>query len=375
MNGNEQTLTDLGGLATVTPAQAARDKLREGVRKQALRAGDKLLAEARLAATLGVSVRSVADALAGMVDDGLVTRRRGHGTFLTRAGAEWAAVPADESMDEASIGLLLHGSDGGMSAAILVEIERRSAASGVLPLASFTGWNQDLETRALAMMAREGVRTVAFVACPNDELMRDFYAHWPDQYDMRFVSLIRPVDSDMDAVTFDRAESARGVTERLRRDGCVDVLFSGMDDGLDARRTVSGMAEARAGLDGDFVFGLPTDPAVAERLVQRVREASGRVGIITKNIRNMAATAAALRAGGLRIPRDVVMAGFDMLKPGYVLDFPYVAMVPPCGALAELLVARARDWSNGVANETLRASLAFKIEERPAGHVPAMERE
>lgn len=358
-------------LATESPTTQARERLRERILSDRLQAGDRLLAETRLAEALEVSVRSAAQALAAMADEGLVVRQRGRGTFLTPAGVAWAESGCEHADLPVTLGMLLYGKDGGMSMDVLTEVEARAGAVEVLPLASFTSWSHEQELRTLAMMKREGVRTVAFLPQPGEHLMTDYYAHWPQQFGLHFISLIRSTSPEIDAITFDWTAASREVSLRLLAEGCRDVVYVGMDDGIDAKRGAKGVRDARSQDTGDAVYGILQQPSVAGAIVDRVRHSKGRLGVVAKNMTQAIELVAVLRASGLHHPDKVAIASYDLGAVRYLLDFPYYALVPPCDALAELLLSRARDAAHGRVTTVLQATLPFHIVDRQSSKLGA----
>jgi GntR family transcriptional regulator len=72
---------------------ALRDALAQAVASGALRAGSRLPNEAELAATLPVSLGTIQRALRALVDEGVIVRRQGHGTFVASRGTGQMHTP------------------------------------------------------------------------------------------------------------------------------------------------------------------------------------------------------------------------------------------------------------------------------------------
>ena len=351
------------GVSTVVPAEIAREQLRDRIGHERLGAGGRLLCERDLAKSLEVSVRSTAEALTGMAAEGLVVRHRGRGTFLTAKGSRWATA---SSTGTSTLGLLLHAGVG-MSFDILKHVERLSATHAILPLVSYAGWDQTQELAALQMMQQQATSVVAFVPRPDPSALADFYATLPGAFTPHFVSLIREVSPEMDAITFDCQMAGRQAATRALDRGARDILFCGMDDGLAARQCIDGITEAMGTREAPCVFCPVSRPQAASALWTHVRSLDRPFEIIAKSLHEAIAVAAVLRAKGLRVPEDVAFTAFDFGGVQRFADFPLTLLVPPCEALAELLVKRMEDCAEGRACDPMHVSLMFRVEERAPG--------
>jgi DNA-binding LacI/PurR family transcriptional regulator len=281
----------------------AKTCLREAI--LAKRVGERLPSERDLAKRFGVSFMTARRAVSDLVDEGLLMRRHGKGTYVRHEGAD--AGPA------LAIGLLA-GDEPALATLVSAVCQAaRAAGHGAVTVAGRWGDLVPIDPdHACARHALAGLIGVGVTAAQAAETARAAL-HLP----LVLVDAEAPV-AGCDAVCADHAAAARIAVEHLQQLGHRRIAFIG-GGGASAERRAIGfrMAVRRLGLpDHEERLAAPADAVAAfARLL-----AGGPTALVCADD---AIAALCLRLAGERgvvVPRDLSLVACDELLPSAFAD-------------------------------------------------------
>ncbi|MGI4790594.1 MAG: LacI family DNA-binding transcriptional regulator [Janthinobacterium lividum] len=180
-------------------------------------------------------------------------------------------------------------------------------------------------------------------------------------------------EADCDSVTFDFGAGMRQILDHLMQRGCRRpvMIVPGPREGdvLAPRSRAHAFHEyCRERTLPGTIFQLRTDLSYAEAALQgglalAALPASSRPdAAVCYNDLTAIGVYNGLRRGGLRVPQDIAVTGFDGITEGQCLDLPLTTVVLPidlaCGAAIEMLVHRIEHVSNNPPN---RISLPSRL--------------
>jgi len=239
-----------------------------------------------------------------------------------------------------------------------------------------TDEDPEREASCLDLMRDENVSGV--ILAPSLRLLSGFQAR---EYPFPLVLVDRcERETVADAVVLDNFEAARVLTQHLVERGHRRILFLHGAGSATGRQRLEGHAAAMAarGLIPEAVGVQPV--ADRSREVARVLLARGAVpqAVVASSGLILLGVVEALRDAGLKVPRDVAVAGFD--------DLPWTRLVEPGVTViaqptydmgreaAELLLERIADPEKPVRRVVLRGELVVRgSSERAGGTVVVAE--
>ncbi|WP_419992533.1 GntR family transcriptional regulator [Streptomyces boninensis] len=314
--------------------------------------GAQLPVERELADSLAVSINTLRRAVSQLVDEGVVQRRQGAGTFVRPQDAPPPTPPEPSpAVSRRLIGVLVPSTTY-YYPRVVDGIQRvlRDAGAGVV-LAS-SKYDLGIESSELRAMRETGVQGLLLV--PNLHLMDDpqGYVDGLRELPVPYVLVERrpPHPAPDDPTTYVETDHAGGVYRALqhlralghRRIGLVGRRLTGTSE-LVAR----GFDAAARLLDVELVEGAvvrrelwtPADTAAYARHCAQ----AGITAVFCHGDRDAAALIVHARQGGLAVPGDLAVVAYDD-EVAEVGDVPLTAVSPPkseVGALAaELLLRR-----------------------------------
>jgi len=154
--------------------QRIQQEIKRKIRDGALRPGDRVPSEKELAAQYGVSQITSKNALVGLVEEGLLVRFQGKGTFVRMP--EGAPEPAATDAIQSSIALILPTMKTKVDQRLLDGIERYCSEAGYELLVRITRESQGEEAKAIERFRERGVD--GFIIFPvenesyNDAILR-----------------------------------------------------------------------------------------------------------------------------------------------------------------------------------------------------------
>lgn len=316
---------------------------------------DRLPSEAQLVKRFGVSRPTVARALRDLQDAGLVERRVGSGTYLSRSQNELPGARASRL-----IGLLIPGartmelferlSGELMSLAATMKCETTWGTAGAI---EFEGGLSAKQALNLAdQFIEQRVKGVLFAPLEHvenpdevnrqivEKLMREGIA--VVMLDRDFAPF--PQRSEFDLVGLDNFQGGYALGEHLLRLGCERIFFFSRPLAAGTSRARAAGARAALRANGHLATtefeqeGDPEDRELARQLIVRHQAE----GIICVNDQTAALLMRTLERNGVKVPRDVRVVGFDDLKYASLLSAPLTTMHQPCRDLA-VIAWRAMD--------------------------------
>ncbi len=201
-----------------------QDDIRQRVRSGELRPGDIVPSEKELALRYGVSQITSKNALNGLVEEGLLVRYRGKGTFVRspEEGSDAAAVnPAGQG---ATIALVLPTMKTKVDQRLLDSLEKHASAARYELLIRITRESQEEESKAIERFRERGVN--GFIVFPveqenyNDSILRLSLERVPMVLVDRFLKEIRTY-----SVSSDNAGGSREAISALLDEGRSRIVY------------------------------------------------------------------------------------------------------------------------------------------------------
>lgn len=346
--------------------------LKEGITRREFPSNQRMPGESELCRRFGVARNTIRQALELLQKQGLVEKRKGTGTFITKRGERKTGV----------IGLLIPDfSAASFFSSLKKELEEAAQKLGYSVRLETTKQgsrervlaNTRSAARSLAASRVEGVifrpHLSADLIGANREILEIFrHTETP-------VVLIdsdvapRPERSDSDLVAVDNVSAGRRIAAHLLDTGRRRLAFmmSGVDIGSNANWEnrlfgIAGEAAVR-GLD-DGVTTLRFSPHDTESLQALFRSKRRPDAIACGNDRTAAALTESLKAIGKRVPEDVAVTGFDDEAFARSSIPPLTTIRQPTGLIAKTafktLLARIRYPQNDPREILLDAPLIVR---------------
>jgi len=229
-----------------------QEEIRQQIDDGTLRPGDMVPSEKALATRYNVSQITSKNALNGLVEEGLLVRFRGRGTFVKQTVAP-APGAADEEI--VSVALILPTMKTKVDQRLLDALEKYASAASYELLIRITRESQDEETRALERFRERGVQ--GFIVFPveeetyNDTILRLSLDRVPLVLVDRFLKEIRTY-----SVSSDNVGGTESMISALLAEGHRSILYLSTE-------IANNVTEERAkGYEAAYMKqGLPIDKA------------------------------------------------------------------------------------------------------------------
>ncbi len=308
----------------------------------------KLPSEAQLVERFGVSRPTIGRALKDIQDQGLIERRVGSGTFLSKGGhSPGVATPRE-------LGLLIPGlGTTEIFEVICGELAGLARVHDQLLLWG-GGSHPRLDIRTSAAEAEKvceqyirrrvaGVFFAPFEHYPENEALNRQLAERLHLAGVAVILLDRdllpfPSRSQFDVVGIDNIAGGYLITDHLLRLGCRRLLFLSRPHSaptVDARAAGFREALLARGLDVSPSHrreGEPDNAAFVRSLVEDDRVE----GIVCANDQTAANLIRTLTLAQIRVPDDVRVTGFDDVRYATLIATPLTTIHQPCRDLAEV---------------------------------------
>lgn len=329
-----------------------RDKLRE--LREAIRKGEyadkPFPSEAQLMRKFKVGRQTAIRILNGLCDEGLIVRRKGAGTFLSKIGRHATG----------RIGLIVHGSD---YCEIFAPIAKR--ISQLCQLHDYTLMFGDVSSDCTAARVKgvlkladrfisggvdglvfQPIELVPDAARINRELVKRF-----SEKDIPVALLdsdivVAPERSEYDMVAVNHFEVGRTLAGHLIRTGARRVVYLTQADRapcVQARQLGVKVGCEGLPVPGKAVVAEPDDVAAIRRILRRERPDA----IACYNDRQAALLLQTLAKLGRRVPDDIQVVGFDDVQYAKLTIPRLTTMHQPCEEIADavfgLLMERIRN--------------------------------
>lgn len=340
-------------------------RLRQEIEDGAWAEGEQLPVERDLAERLSVSINTLRRAITQLVDDGLVQRRQGAGTFVRpRTVPEQATRQGQHGHARRLVGVLVPSTTYYYPRVVdgIQRVLREAGVGVVLASSKYDTATEDDELRAMLDTGVQGLLLV-----PNLHLL-DRPQHYVDGLRELPVPYVlverRPTepapDDETPYVVTDHAGGACRAVRHLhalghRRIGHLGRLRTGTSE-----LVTRGFREAAALLDID----VPSDAVESRQdwtdqdMAAYARHCveSGITAVFCHGDRDAAAFIVQARRLGARVPDDIAVVAYDD-EVAEVGDVPLTAVSPPkaeVGALAARLLLRRLDEGPDVPTHQVR---------------------
>jgi DNA-binding LacI/PurR family transcriptional regulator len=326
-------------------ASALRDEIAQGV----YGVGRPLPSERELSLSHGLSRTTVRRAIQQLVDEGVVYRLPGSGTFVGQPPRPSSARPEPH----ATIGLILPSLANPYFGELAAAIEHACVQSGYQLLLGQSSLLGDMAAPYLTRYVdNEAVRGVITIGT-EDDVTLDGYRRLA-QAGKPYLFVVRHAERlNADSVATDHVGGARDIMRHLLQHGHRRIAYIGVA-GPPAHRHFQGYREALhdAGIAEDLALNVRVNAGNLEGIGER-----GVAQLLADNIRFTAIFAQidpvaigamrALRAQGVRVPEDVSVVGFDNIPSAAHVDPPLSSVDHTVGEIGRLAVLLLHDRISG----------------------------
>jgi DNA-binding LacI/PurR family transcriptional regulator/biotin operon repressor len=326
-------------------ASALREEIAQG-----MYGGDgPLPSERELSLSRGLSRTTVRRAIQQLVEEGVVYRLPGSGTFVGQP----PRFVGEPTAQLATIGLILPSLANPYFGELAAAIERACLQNGYQLLLGQSSMGEGTTESYLARyVENEAVKGVITIA-PEDEVALGAYRRLA-QASKPYLFVVRHAERlNADSVATDHVGGARNLMRHLLQHGHRRIAYIGVA-GPPAHRHFQGYREAL------HEAGIAEDPALNVRVEDEDLETVGERGVQTLLESGIGFTAIfaqidpvaigvlrALRLKGLRVPGDVSVVGFDNIPSAAHVDPPLSSVDHTVGEIGRLAVLLLQDRISG----------------------------
>ncbi|MBI4025694.1 MAG: GntR family transcriptional regulator [Verrucomicrobia bacterium] len=308
-----------------------RDQImRDILQSNRFQVGTRLPTVQKLARRYAVSPTTVGKAIALLEAEGCINKRRGSGIYLA---ATAAAVQSLRVKRRLRVGCVIDNLGSPLAHRFLEGMERAARKTTCIVEMATTDRRLGEEQRQVQLMMENGVRGVVLCPTPYRQAEREYLAHEFLKFPIVVVDLYQP-GMKRPHLVFDNYTAGREMTNHLLTEGRREIAFLKFDDMVPYRSVDDRVAGYQAALeDASLSF-------VSERVLSYDGRGPGTDGhraalerflalhprptaLIVPDDLHGPVTISFLRSRGLRIPEDVIVAGFDHLQePTWGESFP-----------------------------------------------------
>ncbi len=317
--------------------------------------GRRLPSEAALVARHGVSRPTAARALQELVNEGLVERRAGMGSFAVENPAhatarrelglltpQWETTEIFEKIC-AQLAGLARARDFGM----IWENTKTIAAPPAGKGARRAGTEAEIAGRLCDEFIKRKLDGVFFAPLELYEARREINERIAGRLQQAGIPVVLidrelaefPQRGTLDIASMDNIAAGSLIASHLLKLGCRRIaFFTRPQSAPTVAARIAGVREAvvRAGINGwdndGVVEGDPADPALVRRVFVRRRWDA----CVCANDRTAAQLMQTLLRLGVRVPHDLRVAGFDDAKYATLVAVPLTTIHQPCDEIAAL---------------------------------------
>ena len=249
-----------------------------------------------------------------------------------------------------TIGVMLSDSSAQVLSTVLRSIQDRAGLQGYTVITANTDRRKEQERHAIETLMSKHIDGLILVA-PLSFSKKDI--QWLKSLGIPFVLLMRSCDDDtVDSIMNDNLQGGFTVGEYLCRLGCQRYLFLPLKDSFSSRDRLKGFRKAMK------QRGIPWENSTVREVEQDANVGYETGMEIIDQVRSYDAVVCgcdtvamglmrALADGGIRIPEDVRVIGYDGIEAGKYMTVPLSTIAQPfyqIGSMgAEVLLDRIRD--------------------------------
>ena len=370
MPNNSESFSTLDRAKAVPLHQQLACVLRTRIRTGQFTPGSQLPGEQQLIHAYQVSQPTVRQALGTLVQEGLLVRQRGRGTFVSRSGA--TQQQSGRHLSHA-ITVLMPFAESSLFASLLASVEGVFRSSGFRLMLANNDDDPDIESaclRDLAAHEHDGLLWMIPKVGPNPATLRLLR-----QKETRMVMIDRrPLGEDVDFVASDHFSGAMQAVNHLADVGCRRIAFFG-DPGAVSTH-IERLGGYRQALE---LRGIGYDPALvikshkwfrqggADCAHKLLRAADRKVdGVFCITLSTVLGAIEVFRQAGVKVPDDIALVGCDDEPRASASDPPITVIRQDINTIgrtaAELLVRRIMSVQPG-AVEDLRIPTQLIVRE------------
>ena len=317
--------------------------LRTAIEQGVYVAGQPIPSERDLSSSRGVSRTTVRRAIQMLVEEGVLQRVPGSGTYVRHSGPPIAEAP----QEHATLGLIVPSLANPYFGELATAIERESTRTGYQLLIGQSNLTGRSEAPYLARYAENAAVKGVITIATGNEIPEASYRQVA-QAGKPFLFVVRGAETvGADSISTDHVGGARALVEHLIGLGHRRIAYIG-DARVRGPRHYQGYREAlrEAGISLDPQLDVKIDAddieQIGEQGVRMLLERKTPFTAIFAQIDLMAiGVLRALRGAGLRVPDDVSLVGFDNIPIAEHLQPPLTTVdhtVHEIGRLAVLLL-------------------------------------
>lgn len=357
--------------AMVPPSAVAAAHLRQEIRQGRYEIGARLGDERSLAREFGVNRGTIRKALSILENELLITRRQGHGTFVTHA-----SQPGQAKTDTpvSLIGAMVFGPVGIPEREYFYGAILRGAFSYCVTrgymLAAASNSTVELETQHVEAFIKSGVRGV--VLAPIADHSQEAYVRLKEANIPVILLDTRLPNHDDVFVGVDDFRGTEAATQHLLELGHKKIGYVGYENSHNVYQhweRLGGCLNAcsRHGIQIPQAWRIEvphdggknnfTDEAVTARLRDVLQNENRPTALVAYNDLVALPAVRVARSLGLEVPRDLSVVGFDDSAIASSYDVPLTTVSPEPEILAttmiDLLIARIENISPALAHSTM----------------------
>ena len=316
------------------------------IRGGKLNPGDQLAPNVELARAYDVSLITIKKAIAELIRGGFIYGRVGRGTFVSKSGN------GKRGTENATIGLVLTDLNNPFFMQISHHFEDRVSSRGYNLLFSYSSNDFEREESQIRYFQEIGVRGLIIASTEHTNHVPDIVRQL-HKSGFPYVMISYIDDPGIQYVGTDHKRGAMMATECLIRSGCrrIGYINAEMGNPLGALRRQGFLLALREhGLNyiPEFEFAFPASRQDFESgyaIGENFCRLAGRPdGVFAFNDQSALGFERALKAGGLRIPGDVSLVGFDDVTFPIPPPVPLTTVHQPSDQIAdralEVLIAQ-----------------------------------
>jgi GntR family transcriptional regulator, arabinose operon transcriptional repressor len=310
------------------------DELRQQIVDGLLIPGDRLPSESQLMDAYGISRGTVRHALSNLVNEGLIERTHGAGSFVRAPSAPIMTGISDPAPHlDRQIGIVLSQSGDQLSMEILIGIERSAKLHDYQVIFTYSEDNARQQRRDIERLRDNGINQFIIFPVGRDPVQEAIAEL--DQADMTYVLVDRYFpDIDSNYVTADNFTGGYRATEHLAILGHQQIGFvygtkvslslTSVADRL--RGYQKALADYGLTYHEDLVYQRPDTERNYDDYLKSEHRPSA---VFASNDREALAIIKSARVCGVRIPQDLALVGFDDLSFTGHLSVPLTTVAQP----------------------------------------------
>jgi len=367
-----------------------RQYVKDQIDQQIWKPGDKLPSEIELAEQFSVSRVTIKSALTALVEEGLIFRIQGKGSFVSTdsAGESIIYYPSSDTPKPQLVAFLLPNLTGSFVTKLMQETEQELVKHGFKMLYCGTHNSQEMEKKVLSEVLQLGVKGIIIFPVDgesyNEEILRLKLNQFP------FVVLDRYFRGiETNSVSIDNVEGGRMAVNKLVELGhsrigfisskiagtsSIEDRLAGYERGLSEHHFPVDHQLRLTNLDADKLNLVLNEGVVDEDSLQAIRSfiasRPDMTAVFALNLAIGLTTIKAVASLGLRIPEDFSIIFFDQYEMASFSAIPPTCVIQDEKAISVTAVRLLLESMQDPARSNTRITLPPKLIERNSCAAP-----